>query len=94
MWLERFIIIPASLHRDFMPSAWGLYTPSLGDWGMFLGTIGLFIFLMFLFVRFVPMISMSEMKDLLHRTKAHEPVDEFGHTLHVIPDATESAPVD
>ncbi len=71
MWLERFVIIPASLHRDFMPSAWGLYTPSVGDWGMYVGTIGLFTFLMFLFIRFLPIISIAEMKDMMHRAK-HE----------------------
>jgi molybdopterin-containing oxidoreductase family membrane subunit len=76
-----------------MPSMWGMYTPSVGDWSMFIGTIGLFIFLMFLFVRFVPMIAMSEMKDLLHRYKHHEKLDEYGHAEHVIPPA-ESAPVD
>lgn len=78
MWLERFVIIPASLHRDFMPSAWGLYTPSVGDWGMYIGTIGLFTFLMFLFIRFLPIISIAEMKDMLHRsTHGH---DGHGHT--------------
>ncbi|MEP6756726.1 MAG: NrfD/PsrC family molybdoenzyme membrane anchor subunit [Chthonomonadales bacterium] len=71
MWLERFVIIPASLHRDFMPSAWGLYTPSVGDMGMFIGTLGMFVFMMFLFVRFVPMISIAEMKELLHREYGH-----------------------
>jgi len=79
MWLERFIIIPASLHRDFLPSSWGIYTPSLWDWGMFIGTMGMFLLLMFLFVRFVPMISIAEMKDLLHRTKGHGHGHDDGH---------------
>ena len=65
MWLERYVIIPISLHRDFLPSAWGYYTPSFWDWAMFAGTIGLFTFLMFLFIRFLPMINIFEMKDLL-----------------------------
>jgi molybdopterin-containing oxidoreductase family membrane subunit len=73
MWLERFIIIPASLHREFLPSMWHMYTPSPWDWGMFVGSIGLFTFLMFLFIRFLPIISIAEMKDLLHRTKVHGP---------------------
>lgn len=69
MWLERFIIIPVSLHRDFLPSSWGMYVPTLWDWGMFIGTLGLFFFLMFLFIRFLPMISIFEMRDLVHRLR-------------------------
>jgi molybdopterin-containing oxidoreductase family membrane subunit len=75
MWLERFVIIPMSLHRDFLPSSWGMYSPTVWDFGMFFGTIGLFFFLMFLFIRFVPMISIFEMRELLHRTKH----DDHGH---------------
>src|SRR5205085_10251789 len=72
-WLERYVIIPASLHRDFLPSSWGIYVPTLWDWGMFLGTIGFFVMMMFLFVRFIPMINMFEMKELLHWQEAtHE----------------------
>ncbi|HLK56257.1 MAG TPA: NrfD/PsrC family molybdoenzyme membrane anchor subunit [Chthonomonadaceae bacterium] len=67
MWLERYIIIPVSLHRDYLPSSWGYYTPTIWDFGMFFGTIGFFIFLMFLFIRFVPIINVFEMKELLHR---------------------------
>ena len=69
MWLERFIIIPVSLTRDFVPSSWGFYTPTIWDFGMFLGTIGLFTTLMFLFIRFVPIINIFEVKDLLYRSK-------------------------
>lgn len=72
MWFERFVIIPMSLHRDFLPSSWGMYVPTIWDFGMFLGTIGLFFFLMFLFIRFLPMISIFEMRELLHRTKEGE----------------------
>jgi molybdopterin-containing oxidoreductase family membrane subunit len=71
MWLERFVIIPVSLHRDFLPSSWGMYIPSLGDWTMFAGTIGMFIFMMFLFIRFLPFIPIFEMKDLLHKMNSH-----------------------
>ncbi len=71
MWLERFVIIPMSLHRDYLPSSWGMYYPTIVDYGMFLGTIGFFVFNMFLFVRFVPMINIFEMKDLLHRMTGH-----------------------
>ena len=75
MWLERYIIIPISLHRDFLPSKWQYYTPTVWDIGMFAGTIGLFTFLMFLFIRFVPMINIFEIKDLLyrrHHDQAHD----------------------
>jgi Ni/Fe-hydrogenase subunit HybB-like protein len=64
MWLERFIIIPTSLHRDFMPSSWGMYFPSFWDWTTFAGTIGLFITLFYLFVRVLPMIAIFEVKTL------------------------------
>jgi molybdopterin-containing oxidoreductase family membrane subunit len=64
MWLERFIIIPTSLHRDFMPSSWGMYFPSFWDWTTFAGTIGLFLTLFYLFVRVLPMIAIFEVKTL------------------------------
>ena len=65
MWLERFVIIPESLSRDFLPSSWGVYHGTQWDWAMFLGSIGLFIFLLFLFVRVLPMISIFEMRTLI-----------------------------
>ncbi len=65
MWLERFIIIVTSLHRDFLPSSWGMYSATLWDWTMFVGTIGLFFFLLLLFIRFLPIISIFEMKTLV-----------------------------
>jgi molybdopterin-containing oxidoreductase family membrane subunit len=65
MWLERFIIIPVSLHRDFLPSSWGMYHGTIWDWAMYLGSIGLFLFLLALFIRFLPMISIFEMRTML-----------------------------
>jgi Ni/Fe-hydrogenase subunit HybB-like protein len=65
MWLERFIIIVGSLHRDYLPSSWRLYVPTIWDWSTFLGTLGLFGMLLFLFVRLLPMISISEVRELL-----------------------------
>jgi molybdopterin-containing oxidoreductase family membrane subunit len=65
MWLERFVIVVTSLHRDFLPSSWGMYTPTIWDWATFVGTIGLFVTLMYLFIRFLPMISIFEMRTLL-----------------------------
>ncbi|MFB3910167.1 MAG: NrfD/PsrC family molybdoenzyme membrane anchor subunit [Candidatus Eisenbacteria bacterium] len=69
MWLERYVIVITSLHRDFLPSSWGLYKPTIWDWMTFAGTLGMFAFLMFLFLRFLPMISMSEMRDLVTRQR-------------------------
>ena len=72
MWLERFIIIVVSLHRDFLPSSWGMYQQTKWDWSMFLGTIGLFLSLMFLFVRFLPMISIFEIRGILPQAEVKE----------------------
>ncbi|MEP6769251.1 MAG: NrfD/PsrC family molybdoenzyme membrane anchor subunit [Acidobacteriota bacterium] len=65
MWLERFVIIVTSLHRDFLPSSWGMYAGTIWDWGLLFGTIGLFLALLFLFIRFLPMISIFEMRTLV-----------------------------
>ena len=64
MWLERFVIVVTSLHHDFLPSSWDVYTPTFWDWSLFAGTIGLFLALLFLFIRFLPMISIFEMRTL------------------------------
>ena len=69
MWLERFIIIPVSLSRDFLPSSWGMYYPTFWDWSTFIGTLGLFTTLLFLFIRLLPMISIFEMRTLLPESK-------------------------
>jgi molybdopterin-containing oxidoreductase family membrane subunit len=74
MWLERFIIVVTSLHRDFLPSSWGMYTPTTWDWAFFTGTIGLFLALMFLFIRFLPVISIFEMRTLVSETERKEEV--------------------
>jgi len=71
MWLERFVIIPGSLSRDFLPSSWGVYHGTVWDWNMFIGSIGLFFCLLFLFVRVLPMISIFEMRTLLPEAQAH-----------------------
>jgi molybdopterin-containing oxidoreductase family membrane subunit len=72
MWLERFVIVVTSLHRDFVPSSWGMYQPSGWDWSMFVGTIGLFFALLFLFIRFLPMISIFEMRTILPAAELEE----------------------
>lgn len=72
MWLERFIIVVTSLSRDFLPSSWGMYYPTRWDFGMFFGTIGLFVSLLFLFLRFLPMISIFEMRTILPQANVKE----------------------
>jgi molybdopterin-containing oxidoreductase family membrane subunit len=72
MWLERFVIVVTSLHRDFLPSSWGNYMPTVWDWGTFIGSIGLFLTLLFLFVRFLPMISIAEMRAILPEAQIDE----------------------
>jgi len=71
MWLERFIIIPVSLSRDFDPSSWRMYMPTFVDVGMYLGTLGFFFMMMFLFIRFLPMISIFEVRELLDSLREH-----------------------
>jgi Ni/Fe-hydrogenase subunit HybB-like protein len=65
MWLERFVIVVISLHRDFLPSSWGMYYPTKWDYMTFAGTIGLFLTLLYLFIRYLPMISIFEMRTLV-----------------------------
>ncbi|MCC7163017.1 MAG: polysulfide reductase NrfD [Anaerolineae bacterium] len=72
MWVERLVIVVTSLSRDFLPSSWGMYAPTLWDWAVFIGTFGLFFALLFLFIRLLPMISMAEMRELVQETGAGE----------------------
>ena len=74
MWLERFVIVVTSLHRDFLPSSWGMYSPTVWDFAVFFGTIGLFLFLIFLFIRVLPMITIFELRMLLPGARVKEPV--------------------
>ena len=62
MWLERYVIVVTSLQRDFLPSSWGMFDGTHWDWATFIGTLGLFFALLFLYVRLLPAISMTEMK--------------------------------
>jgi Ni/Fe-hydrogenase subunit HybB-like protein len=66
MWLERFVIVVMSLHRDFVPGAWGMYYPTVWDWATYTGTLGVFFTLIFVFIRILPAISITEMKELAH----------------------------
>ena len=72
MWLERFVIVVTSLHRDFLPSSWGIYHGTRWDWAVFIGTIGLFLSLLFLFVRYLPAISITEMRQFAAKEGATE----------------------
>lgn len=66
MWAERFMLIVISLHSDFLPSSWRMYTPSWVDWSILGGSCSFFLFLFLLFLRFVPFIAISEMKAMRH----------------------------
>jgi molybdopterin-containing oxidoreductase family membrane subunit len=70
MWLERFMIIVVSLSRDWLPSAWRMYKPTVWDWSMFIGTLGFFAALFFLFIRVLPVISIFEMRELVSETES------------------------
>jgi molybdopterin-containing oxidoreductase family membrane subunit len=80
MWFERWVIIVLSLTRDFLPTSWGVYTPTFYDWATYIGSFGLFFILFFLFIRLLPMVAIFEVRDLVHKTahKAHEKEDH-GH---------------
>ncbi len=71
MWLERFIIVVTSTSRDFLPSSWGLYVPTFWDYATYIGTIGLFLTLIFLFIRVFPAISMFEVRELIAEKDGH-----------------------
>jgi Ni/Fe-hydrogenase subunit HybB-like protein len=66
MWLERFVIVITSLHRDFVPSSWATYYPTQWDWAVFIGTLGFFATLMFIFMRILPAISIFEVREVIH----------------------------
>jgi Ni/Fe-hydrogenase subunit HybB-like protein len=77
MWLERYVIIVMSLQREFLPSSWDLYIPTIWDWSLYLGTFGLFLTLTFLFVRVLPMINVWEMR--MFQFQAEENRRRRGH---------------
>jgi Ni/Fe-hydrogenase subunit HybB-like protein len=81
MWLERFVIIVTSLNRDFLPSSWAMYSPTIIDWSMFIGTIGFFFTLIYLFVRFLPIISIFEVRTLLPDAHVHGHQQDFDESV-------------
>jgi len=72
MWMERFVLIVTSQSRDFLPSSWRLYRPTLVDGALLFGTVSFFLFLFLLFLRFVPFIPISELKALKHELAEEE----------------------
>jgi molybdopterin-containing oxidoreductase family membrane subunit len=75
MWMERFVIVVASLARDFLPSSWGMFWPSAVDVMMLVGSFGLFFMLFLLFCRFLPMVAMAEVKGVLPNDDLHSKND-------------------
>ena len=71
MWYERFVIIITSVAHDFIPYAWGLYHPTAVEFGIMLGSFSLFFFLFFLFVKHMPSVAMTEMKEIVHQGADH-----------------------
>ncbi len=73
MWFERFVIIVTSLHRDYLPSSWAMFSPTLYDMGVYLFTFGLFFTLFLLFAKFFPVINMAEVKSVLKSSTTKKP---------------------
>ncbi|NTU79592.1 MAG: polysulfide reductase NrfD [Chloroflexales bacterium] len=80
MWLERYVIIVISLEREFLPSSWDKYIPTVWDWSLYLGTMGLFLTLIFLFVRVLPMINIFEMR--MFQYQENERLHRREHAAH------------
>ena len=71
MWFERFVIVVTSLSRDFLPSSWGYYSPTIVDIMTYVGTFGIFTFLFLLFLRFLPLMAMAEIKAVTPQADPH-----------------------
>jgi Ni/Fe-hydrogenase subunit HybB-like protein len=80
MWFERFVIIVTSLHRDYLPSSWAMFSPTMIDVGIYVGTIGLFFTLFLLFCKFFPVVNMAEVKAILKSSS--EVTHSNKHTMH------------
>jgi molybdopterin-containing oxidoreductase family membrane subunit len=81
MWFERFVIIVTSLHRDFLPSSWAMFSPSIIDVGIYVGTLGLFFTLFLLFAKYFPVINMFEVKTIL-KSSSGVPHTHNPDTMH------------
>ncbi|MFT2008968.1 NrfD/PsrC family molybdoenzyme membrane anchor subunit [Pontibacter sp. 13R65] len=83
MWFERFVIIVTSLHRDYLPSSWAMFSPTSIDIGVYVGTIGLFFTLFLLFAKFFPVINMAEVKAILKSSSEVKPHHQHhSNTMH------------
>ncbi|WP_210463980.1 MULTISPECIES: NrfD/PsrC family molybdoenzyme membrane anchor subunit [Rufibacter] len=82
MWFERFVIIVTSLHRDFLPSSWVMFSPTSIDVGIYVGTIGLFFTLFLLFAKFFPVVNMAEVKSILKSSTGVSHTHNPGASLH------------
>jgi Ni/Fe-hydrogenase subunit HybB-like protein len=89
MWFERFVIFVISLSRDFLPSSWGMYYPTWVDIWTFIGTIGIFVTLFLLFIRFLPMVAISEVRSVLPEADPHH-VPPEPHTGTAVEDVGEA----
>jgi molybdopterin-containing oxidoreductase family membrane subunit len=87
MWFERFVIIVLSLNRDFLPSSWGYFRPTIIDVGTFTGTIGVFFTLFLLFMRWLPMVAIAEVKGTMPEADPHFGHADEGHAAKQVPDA-------
>ena len=77
MWFERFVIVVTSLHRDFLPSSWAMYSPTIIELATLAGSFGLFFTCFLLFARFIPFIAIGEVKAVLsYGRPSHETSDE------------------
>ena len=74
MWFERFVIVVTSLHREFIPSNWGYYSPTIVDILQYLGTFGLFFTFFLLFLRYIPLIAIAEVKGVTPQADPHHPL--------------------
>jgi len=83
MWFERFVIIVSSLHRTFLPGEWHMFHPTFVDIGIFVGSCGVFLTLFLLFMRFLPMFAMAELKAVLPQASPHHH-DDHGHDDHAL----------
>ena len=92
MWFERFIIIVASLQREYLPSAWSDYAPTTIEVVTFIGTLGLFFTMFLLFCRFVPVIAMAEIKGVLRPAHGSHPAHDShsGYSAEVTPEGPDT----
>jgi molybdopterin-containing oxidoreductase family membrane subunit len=73
MWIDRYLLVVSSQTRDFLPSSWGPYAPTVWDWALFAGSVGLFLALGFLYLRLIPVMPVYEMRELVPEMAGHVP---------------------